>query len=169
MYNWTFWVDEVDQYENRYTETANGDGSITHTKVRGEVYVEGTPQSAENFNKIEHGILDAHIAAAQMLIHQKQSEWRIEDLEKATVQETGTVTLTNTMAFPFNNSKKSVALANVRDNLNYVVVVVSKTANDGGNIGEIEISERQINGFKIEHTGSSASVTVVYAVMGGYN
>ena len=66
MYNWTFWVDEVDQYENRYTETANGDGSITHTKVRGEVYVEGTPQSAENFNKIEHGVLDAHIAAAQM-------------------------------------------------------------------------------------------------------
>ena len=169
MYNRTFWVDESDEFENRYREVANPDGTITHIKETGERYVEGTPQSAANFNKMEDAIQDAHIAAAQMLIHQKQSEWRIEDLEKATVQETGTVTLTNSMAFPFNNSKKSVALANTRDNLNYVVVVVSKTANDGGNIGEIEISERQINGFKIEHTGSSASVTVVYAVMGGYN
>lgn len=169
MYNRTYWVDEVDQYENRYTEVPNGDGTITHTKVPGERYVEGTPQSAANFNNMEDAIQDAHIAAAQMLIHQKQSEWRIEDLEKATVQETGTVNLTNSMAFPFNNSKKSVALANVRDNLNYIVVVVSKIANDGGNIGEVEISERQVNGFKIEHTGSSASVTVVYAVIGGYD
>lgn len=169
MYNRIIWVDETDEFENRYRETANPDGTITHTKETGEVYVEGTPQSAANFNNMEDAIQDAHIAAAQMLIHQKQNEWRIEDLEKATVQETGTVNLTNSMAFPFNNSKKSVALANVRDNLNYVVVVVSKTANDGGNIGEIEISERQINGFKIEHTGSSASVTVVYAVIGGYD
>ena len=173
MYNWTFWVDEVDQYENRYTETANGDGSITHTKVRGEVYVEGTPQSAENFNKIEQGILDAHAAVALILNELRQNEWsddaRLSALEKATVQETGTVTLTNSLTFPFNNSKTSVALTNVRDNLNYVIVVVSKIANDGGNIGEIEFSERQVNGFKIEHTGSSASVTVVYAVIGGYD
>ena len=118
---------------------------------------------------MEDGISDAHIAAALQLNYQRQSEWRIEDLETATVQETGTVTLTNSQTFPFNNSKKSVALANVRDNLNYIVVVVSKTANDGSNIGEIEISERQVNGFKIEHTGSSKSVTVVYAVIGGYD
>ena len=94
---------------------------------------------------------------------------RLDALEKATVQETGTVSLTNSQEFPFNNSKKSVALANVRDNLNYVVVVVSKTAADGGNIGEIEISELQVNCFKIAFTGSSKSVTVVYAVIGGYD
>lgn len=173
MRNRTYWVDEVDQYENRYTETANGDGTITHTKVPGERYVEGTPQSAENFNNIEEGIQDAHIAYALLQQHVREKGWqddtRLDALEKATVQETGTVTLTNSQSFPFNNSKKTVALANVRDNLNYVVVVVSKTANDNGNIGEIEISERQVNGFKIEHTGSSASVTVVYAVIGGYD
>lgn len=173
MYNRTLWVDETDQYENRYTETTNADGTITHTKVPGEVYVEGTPQSARNFNNIEDGIMDAHIAhdLLQQAFRQKgwQDDDRLDALEKATVQETGTVTLTNSLSFPFNNSKKSVALANVRDNLNYVVVVVSKTAADGGNIGEIEVSERQVNGFKIEHTGSSASVTVVYAVIGGYD
>ena len=169
MYNRTFWVDETDQYENRYTETANADGTITHTKVTGEVYVEGTPQSARNFNNIEDGIMDAHVAHALLLQAFREKGWEDDDRLEATVQETGTVSLTNSQEFPFNNSKKSVALANVRDNLNYVVVVVSKTAADGGNIGEIEISERQVNGFKIAFTGSSKSVTVVYAVIGGYN
>lgn len=171
MYNRKIWVDEVDQYENRYTEQANGDGTITHTKVPGERYVEGTPQSAVNFNNMEDGISDAHIA--QMLILQafRAEGWcndaRLLALEKSTVQETGTVTLTNSQQFPFNNSKVSVPLTNVRDNQNYVVVVVSVTG--AGNVGDIIVSDRLINGFKIEHTGSATSVTVQYAVIGGYN
>lgn len=167
----TTWEDEVDEYEDRFTETMNEDGTITHTKVRGTVQQQGTPMNAENFNNMEQGILDAHMAAALLMSALRQQGWsdddRLSALEKATIQETGTVTLTNTLAFPFNNSKVTVPLTNVRDNLNYVVVVVSKTG--AGNIGEIEISERQINGFKIEHTGSSKSVTVTYAVIGGYN
>ena len=168
MYGWTTWVDETDQYEDRFLETENGDGTVTHTKVRGTVYVEGTPLDAAHFNNQEAGILDAHVAAGQMLIYQRQSEWRIEDLEKATVQETGTVTLTNSMAFPFNDSAVSVPLTNVRDNLNYVVEVISVTAT-GGPAGDIEISDRQVNGFKMGFTGSASSVTVTYAVIGGYN
>ena len=168
MYDRTYWVDETDQYENRYTETANADGTITHTKVTGEVYVEGTPQSAENFNKMEDGIEDAHIAAAQMLIHQMQNQWRIEALEKATVQETGTVTLNNSGGFLFNNSKVTVPLTNVRDNLNYVVEIISVTPS-GGPAGEVEVSERQVNGFKMAFTGSATSVAVTYAVIGGYD
>ena len=173
MYNRTYWVDESDEFENRYTETANDDGSITHTKKTGERYVEGTPQSAANFNNMEDGIQDGHIAYALLQQYVREKGWqddaRLDALEKATVQETGTVTLTNSMAFPFNNSKKTVPLTNVRDNLNYVVVVVSATANANGNVGDIEVSERQVNGFKIEHTGSAASVTVTYAVIGGYD
>lgn len=167
MYNRIIWVDETDEFENRYRETANPDGTITHTKETGEVYVEGTPQNAANFNNMEDGIEDAHIGADLILNGLRQLGWRTEDLEKATVQETGTVNLTNTQQFPFNDSKKTVALTNVRDNLNYIVVVVSKTGS--GNIGEIEISDRQVNGFKIEFTGSAASATVVYAVIGGYD
>lgn len=167
MYNRTIWVDETDEFENRYRETANPDGTITHTKETGEVYVEGTPQSAAYFNNMEDGIQDAHIGADLILNGLRQLGWRTEDLEKATVQETGTVNLTNTQEFPFNNSKVTVPLTNVRDNLNYIVVVVSKTGS--GNIGEIEISERQVNGFKIEFTGSAPSATVVYAVIGGYD
>ncbi len=167
MYPVTIWVDETDEFEDRFTESLNDDGSITHTKVRGTVYVEGTPQDAAHFNNLENGVYDAHSATLMLLNALRQIGWRVEDLEKATVQETGSVSLTNTLEFPFNNSKKTVALTNVRDNLNYIVVVVSKTGN--GSIGEIEISERQVNGFKIEFTGSASSATVTYAVIGGYD
>ena len=168
MYNRIIWVDETDEFENRYRETANPDGTITHTKETGEVYVEGTPQSAENFNNMEDGIEDAHIGAVQILLGLRQIGWRVEDLETATAQETGEVTLNNSGGFLFNNSKVTVPLTNVRDNLNYVVEIISVTPT-GGPAGEIEVSERQVNGFKIAFTGSATKVVVKYAVIGGYD
>jgi len=169
MYPVTIWVDETDEYEDRYTESLNDDGTISHTKVRGTVYVEGTPQDAAHFNNQEAGIYDAHSAALLLINALRQQGWRVEALEKATVQETGTVTLNNTQAFPFNNSIVTVPLTNVRDNLNYIVEIISVTPAGGGNAGEIEVSERQTNGFKMAFTGSASSVAVTYAVIGGYN
>lgn len=168
MYLWTNWVDETDEFEDRYTESMNPDNTITHTKVRGEVYVEGTPQDAAHFNKIEQGILDAHTGIQLVLLAQRHDLWRIEALEKATDQETGTVTLTNNQEFPFNNSIVTVPLMITRDNLNYIVEVI-KVEETGGPAGEIEISERQVNGFKMAFTGSASSVKVTYAVIGGFN
>ena len=168
MYKNTIWVDEVDQYEDRFNETTNGDGTITHTKVRGEVYVEGTPQDADHFNNMEDGITDAHIAQDIMVNAHRQSLWRIQALEKATAQETGAVTLTNTQAFPFNDSIVTVPLTVTRDNLNYIVEVI-KVEPTGGPAGEIDVSERQTNGFKMAFTGSASSVKVTYAVIGGFN
>ena len=167
MYQITVWVDETDQYENRYTEVDNSDGTITHNKVRGTVYVEGTPQDAAHFNNMEGGILDAHTAVSLLVNAIRQQGWRVEALETATATETDSKTLTNTQAFPFNNSIQSVALANRRDNTDYVVEILSVVAN--GNPGEIEITERQVNGFKISYTGSASSVTVTYTVIGGYD
>ena len=161
------WKDRRVQRPRTYTEVMNSDGSRTDTPAPGEVQEPGTQQSATNFNHMDDGIFDASIAEALLLNFVRQSEWRIADLEKATVQETGTVTLTNSQEFPFNNSQVSVALTNRRDNLNYVVVIVSATGN--GNVGEIEVSDRLVNGFKIAHTGSATSVAVTYAVIGGYN
>lgn len=161
------WVDRRVERPRTYTQVINQDGSRTDTPAPGEVQEQGTQMSATNFNHMDAGIHDGSIAEALLLNFVRQSRWRIEDLEKATVQETGTVTLTNSQGFPFNNSKVSVPLTNQRDNLNYIVVIVSATG--GGNVGEIEVSERLINGFKIEHTGSAKSVTVVYAVIGGYD
>lgn len=161
------WVDRIVQRPRTYTQVMNGDGSRTDTPAPGEVQEPGTQMSATNLNHMDVGILDSSIAEALLFNFVRQSEWRIGDLEKATVQETGTVNLTNGQKFPFNNSQVSVALTNRRDNLNYVVVIVSATGN--GNVGEIEVSDRLVNGFKIAHTGSATSVAVTYAVIGGYD
>jgi len=159
-YTKTTWVDEVDEYEDRFRESANGDGTITHTKERGEVYVQGTPQDAQHFNNMENGIYAAH----EELVSQ---DARITNLESYANPETGVVTLTNTEEFPFNNSAVSVPLTNERDNMNYIVEVIK--VEPTGNPGEIEVSDRQVNGFKLAFTGSASSVKVTYAVIGGYD
>ena len=110
----------------------------------------------ELLNHMEDGI-SANDAAIAVL-----NTWK----GKCTNIVTGSTTLTNSLDFPFNNSKKSVALSHSLDNANYEVVILSATAADG-NVGDIEITERLVNGFKMAHTGSAASVTVQYAVIGG--
>ena len=159
-YTKTVWKDESDQYEGRYIETMNGDGTITHTLVRGTVYVEGTPMDAQNFNHMEGGIFDAH----EELV---QHDSRVTNLESYANPEVGVITLTNTEDFPFNNSSVSVALTNERDNLNYLVEIVK--VEPVGNPGDIEVTDRQVNGFKIGFTGSASSVKVTYSVIGGYD
>jgi hypothetical protein len=75
MYKWAKWQDHVTQYEDRYTETNNGDGTITHKPVEGEIIQQGTPQSATNFNHLEDGVTNAGELAALMaieIIHQRQ-------------------------------------------------------------------------------------------------
>ncbi len=61
-YKRTDWRDHVTEFENRYREVQNADGTVTHQKVEGEVIQQGTPMSATNFNNIEDGL--AHYAVA---------------------------------------------------------------------------------------------------------
>ena len=53
MYEPKLWQDHVTEFEDRYTESRNDDGTITHTPVEGEVIQQGTPQNATNFNHID--------------------------------------------------------------------------------------------------------------------
>lgn len=106
---------------------------------------------------------DGDLASTLILNRLRQHIWQNED--DALICETGTVTLTNTQTFPFNNSQKSVALANTQKNTKYVVIPEDVTE---GNIGEIVITDKQVNGFKIAFTGSAASATVKYTVIGGF-
>ena len=173
-YQITEWLDEVDQYEDIFIEQTSdvAPNAVKHTKYRGNVQQNGTPMNAEKFNNMEKGIADAHDAVALLVNALRQLDWQHDDrlkwLEKATIQETGTKTLTNSLAFPFNNSIVTVPLSTTRDNLNYVVVVISVTPT-GGLAGDIEITERQVNGFKMAFTGSASSVVVKYAVIGGFD
>ena len=93
-------------------------------------------------------------------------EGDIEDLKDRTAVVSGTVALTNSQDYPFNNSIQTVAIANTRDNMDYVIDWVV-TASSGGNVGDILISDKLLNGFKIEFTGSATSVTIKYLVVGG--
>ena len=65
MYNFKNWVDRVTQFVNRFKETNNSDGSITHERVDGEVLKTGTSQSAANFNNMEGGILENSLLLAE--------------------------------------------------------------------------------------------------------
>lgn len=80
-----------------------------------------------------------------------------------TLWEIGQVTLTNTLQYPFNNSQVTINLKKPRNTLDYIVYVEY----GGNNVGEVIVSGKQINGFKLEYTGSASSVAVKYYVRGG--
>lgn len=222
MYNQREWQDRVTEYENRYRETENPDGSFTHTPVEGEVIAEGTPQNQTNFNNMENGIQDATLAAAiwgvGFLIWQRESdafaaalndtvqrnaaatETALEDnetgihdialaakiydlgnrynhfhadehealMDAETLGELQEITLTNNQKIPFNStmdSPRSVALRQTRKNLFYSVEteVLAHT----GEVGDIIVSGKALNGFKIAFSGSGTSVTLAVRVKGG--
>lgn len=163
MYEQTLWQDHVTEFEDRYTESRNDDGTITHTPVEGEIIQRGTPQNATNFNHMENGISNATEVAALMALSAVHHQQAIADLQG----ETKTVTLKNTQSYPFNNSQQSVALATERNHMDYTVdaEIVDYT---GGFPGDIVISDKLLNGFKMAHTGSAKSVTVKIYVKGGF-
>lgn len=169
MYDWTKWLDHVTDPSNRYTLVDNGDGTFTISRT-GTVMQQGTPQDQVRFNNIENGIVDAHLAVDLLLNYTKQRDWAHTDketeLSSETIGEVGTVTLSNSETFPFNNSQVSVSLTKARSTLNYIVIAEVTAAT--GNVGEIVISDKLVNGFKIAFTGSATSATVKYKVIGGF-
>lgn len=90
------------------------------------------------------------------------------DIAKLTARTdivSGTVTLTNAQRYPFNDSIATVPIAAERANTNYIVDFEVTDAD--GNVGDVIVSSKLVNGFKIEFTGSATSVTIKYQVLGG--
>ena len=106
--------------------------------------------------------LDGDTASALIINALRQHIWQNE--EDAPICEYGSVNLTNTGKFPFNNSQVTVALQNTQKNTKYAVIADDPVK---GDVGDIVVSGKQTNGFKIEFTGSAASATVKYIVIGG--
>lgn len=67
MYKILTWKDHCVEPGNTYNAVQNADGSVTLTPV-GTVLQQGTNQSAANFNNMELGILDAHLANNLLLL-----------------------------------------------------------------------------------------------------
>lgn len=202
MYDPTRWEDFVRDPADEFFVVKIGD-TLYRITPAGTVMEEGTPQDQTHFNKMEDGILDAHIAVAilfnafrqykdgederthtytdatlldmdavvrQILIFARHNKFDIDDIKKwmadHDITETGTVTLTNSLKFPFNNSKRSVSLTKTRKTTNYVVLTEVTAFN--GNVGNVEVTGKLTNGFQIGYTGSAASATIKYVVIGGF-
>ncbi len=160
-YNRTFWQDHVTQYNDRFRERNNSDGTISHIPVEGETLQEGTPQNAANFNNIETGVFGAHEIDAELTRIMLQHERNIDTL----TGETGSITLENSSVYPFNNSVRSVGLKVPRDTTDYTVDVYVVSAE--GSVGNITVTDKLCNGFKIAFTGGAKSATIKYVIRGG--
>lgn len=160
---WLNWQDHVTQYENRYTESRNDDGSITHNPIEGEVLQEGTPQNGTNFNKMQAWAIQGTEMAALAIISAMHGKQAIEDLAGDVVE----VTLSNGEAYPFNNSEKTLSLARKRNHKDYTVSA-DVMGYSGGFPGDVVVADKLENGFKIAYTGSAKSVTLKVFVKGGF-
>lgn len=172
MYKQTEWQDRVTEFEDRFRVTDNPDGSKTHIPVEGEIIQVGTPQNQTNFNNMENGIQDVTLAqqilAWAQLHRQRHAEEHEAGVDAEIMGELHEVTLSNTQTFPFNTSgdtPRTVALAAARRNLFYTVE--AEVTAHTGLVGEIIVSDKALNGFKIAYTGSGSSVTLAVRIKGG--
>lgn len=168
MYERTHWLDHATVPSNRYNISQNEDGTYTITRA-GTVAQQGTPQDQQHFNNIEIGITDAHAAALLLVNALRQTQWNVAEVEALVEQyksvEVGFAALTNSLAYPFNDSRVSIPLTLPRGSVYYEVK--AEVTEFDGNVGEVIVSDRLTNGFKLAYTGSAASATVKYIVTGG--
>ena len=161
MRNLVNWKDHVVEYPNRFTKSESG-GYTTLEKAPGTIQQQGTPQNATNFNTMDLAAFEAMLMADE----NTRNLIIVRDSVAGIQGEVIETTLTNTQEYPFNNSQKTLQLTTPRNTKDYTVTpeVVSVS---GGAVGDFEISDKLINGFKIRYTGSADRVTVLCYVRGG--
>lgn len=160
---WLQWQDHVTEFEDRYTESRNEDGTITHRPVEGEVLQQGTPQNAQNFSNVQAWGIQGTEMAALALISALHNRQEVEDLAGDVIE----VTLVNNEVYPFNNSEKTISLVRKRNHKDYTVSA-DVVGYSGGFPGEVAVTDKLENGFKISFTGSARSVTLKVFVKGGF-
>lgn len=161
-YNILLWKDHAVTPDKTYKVIENSDGTITLTPA-GKIIQQGTNMSAVNFNNLETGVFAANIASAEAMQLLRLLKDKSEALEGVIIE----ATLKNSKKYPFNDSVKTLALgsANLRNNKDYTVIVEAEAAD--GFVGDIVISDKMLNGFKVAFTGSASSVSVKCYVQGG--
>lgn len=129
--------------------------------------------SWESSNDIENDVKDVDIAL-HMLVDgylplKRYYDDNAETLIAEMTGESHTVTLTNSKLYPFNStvsSPVSVPLTTNRKNL-YYSIEAEATSVEGGLVGDIHITDKQLNGFKVSFDGSATSVTLTLRIKGG--
>ena len=156
------WKDNVVEHPNRYTVT--DDGSYKEiVKAPGETIQPGTQMSASNFNEMDEkgwqGIAMGLFLAEQI----RKVQQKTDGLEGDRFD----VTLTNSKSYPFNNSKQTVNLPTSRNTKDYTVLFEVKSKTGDGAVGNIIVSDKLVNGFKVEFDGAATGAVVTCIVQGG--
>ena len=77
------------------------------------------------------------------------------------------MTLTNSQEYPFNNSVQTVPLSKARNHTDYTVIA-EIAEYSGGFVGDIVVTDKLTNGFKVAFDGSASSVKLKIYVKGGF-
>lgn len=116
----------------------------------------------ESMEASEDTILDRQISVTLLLNYIRQHE----DAWVGFKETHGTVDLTNTQEYPFNDSMQTVALGVTMPDTVYAVI--ARVVTSSGDAGDVVVADKLTNGFKIGYTGSAKSATVEYIVIGGF-
>lgn len=163
------WLNEVVENPNHFTivdsgkQNSSGRTIYIITPEPGETIQEGTPIDDDNLNSMDQAGWEALQTAKFVANLERQTRDHVDAIEGEVIR----VNLTNTQKYPFNNSEKTITLAKRRNKTNYTVLVevISST---GGGVGDIRITDRVDNAFKISYSGAATAVTVDCYVQGGY-
>lgn len=89
-YNQKTWYDTIVEYPGRVKVLPNDDGATYRIeKDEGEVILHGTPLSANNMNRIEQGVADAHSSAADLRLLTATLAVQVATLQGATMGGVG--------------------------------------------------------------------------------
>ena len=77
----------------------------------------------------------------------------------------GTVSLNNSKSYPFNDSEKTIPIIPSQLDCNYIVL--TEVISTDGEVGDISVADKAINGFKLSYSGSAKEVTLRYYILGG--
>lgn len=161
LYNATKWLDHVTQNPMRRRITQNADGTCDIVRAEGDIIQQGTPRNAKNYNNIEEGILSNQVHLLVLGQHVIQLQRAAEENHG----EFGLVMINNSNTYPFTSSAVTIPLERKRTNINYTVDVELIEAD--GNVEEILIYDKQLNGFKMAFKGSAKAVQIKFKIEGG--
>jgi hypothetical protein len=131
------------------------------TDKNGNVIQKGTSLNQVHFNNMETGIDDVSAATQILMFKDIQN-----DYEQKGEVHTLSLGMNSGLSWPFNNKETTVALSILRENTNYSVDI-DVLEYSGGRLGNIRVSDRALNGFKLIHDGSATTVRVRVKISGG--
>lgn len=139
----------------------------------GDVIVPGTPINETNLNRMESGILTAHLDVGTAALAALQLAGALgQEMEKLKKQRIlqGQATIT---AAPSNGYFRDVEpFVEVSPNgfpqinaPNYDVLLTPLSSDDLGRVGELIAYDKTQNGFKVKMTGSASTVTFMWTLI----